>query len=139
MTVTVIDLDPNTTPVSVTVQRKDLGALDINGIASNGVFGITSGNIAYFDTAQATSGEGAGLGYDGSTGRWYLDRGSAGDQLHLLAVRHLRVRAWANRTPTGELAPQTLSGRARAWQDRAQGETSTVHISRPARPWVRPL
>lgn len=91
MTVTLLDIDPNTTSVQVTVQRPSQGALDQNGIPSAGVFGF-DGTTTYFDPGGATIGQGMGLGFDGSTGRFFLDSNqpSGAGEEHLMLLRAQR-------------------------------------------------
>jgi hypothetical protein len=133
MTVTLIDLDPSKTPVQVTVARTSKGGLLVNGVLSSGVFGI-SGSTAYFDTNEATIGEGAALGYDGSVDRLYLSSGTAqaAPNEHLMLMRESRFSAWRT-LPVGTTAP--VGRPARPWKPLEAPDINPEHVGRPARPW----
>ena len=132
MTVTLVDLDPATTPVAVSISRPTGDSILTNGVLCSGLFGI-SGSIAYFDPASATIGDGAALGYDGSNGRFFLKSGDVNDQPHLMLLREARHRAW--RQPP-VYAPAEAGRPARP--PRESVAYVPAQVGRPARPW-KPL
>jgi hypothetical protein len=88
MALTVLDVDPNTYPVTVTVARPDTSALSAQGdVLNDHSFGVTPAGVAYFDPSGADPGDIAALGYDGSVDRFFLNGpGLAAPDLHLMRL-----------------------------------------------------
>jgi hypothetical protein len=123
---TVIDIDPNTTPVAVTIERPiGAGIGDpVNSILSIGDFGITSLGVAYFDSGGATPGDVAALGWDGSRDSLFLESGAAATDPHLMGLA-----GPARREPLRVVVrPHEIEGRlARARARRLAADASRQH------------